>query len=183
VELAAAFVALLPLPSRLLVISATAFIILVTVPLSTGDVGAGYGCRRAIAGATSRNIYLVRNGILLALTAAHLRDGRRRWRAAATVVLGFALLVTGCARPSGLGQDFFSTAGHRAYLAPFHPADFHHPTVFTNPYFPLVVGATWRWKGQFRGRPYTQEDLVLNYTRRIDGVVTRPVLDRDLVKG
>jgi hypothetical protein len=51
------------------------------------------------------------------------------------------------------------------------------------PVLPLVVGATWRWKGQFRQQPYTQEDVVLNYTRRIDGVVTRPVLDRDLVKG
>jgi hypothetical protein len=55
--------------------------------------------------------------------------------------------------------------------------------VITNRYYPLVVGATWRWKGQFRQQPYTQEDIVLNYTRRIDGVVTRPVLDRDLVKG
>jgi hypothetical protein len=108
---------------------------------------------------------------------------RRRWRTAATVVFGIALLVTGCARSPGLGQDFLTTAGHRAYLAPFHPADFHHPTVITNPYYPLVVGATWRWKGQFRRQPYQQEDLVLNYTRRIDGVVTRPVLDRDLVKG
>jgi hypothetical protein len=111
------------------------------------------------------------------------RSARRRWRATATVVLGFVLLVTGCAQSPGLGQDFFSTAGHRAYLAPFHPADFHHPTVITNTYFPLVLGATWRWKGEYRNLPYTQEDLVLNYTRRIDGVVTRPVLDSDLVKG
>jgi hypothetical protein len=111
------------------------------------------------------------------------RFARRRWQVTATVVLGFALLLTGCSRSPGLGQDFFTNVGHRAYLAPFHPADFHHPTVITNPYYPLAVGATWRWKGQFREQPYTQKDLVLNYTRRIDGVVTRPVVDRDLVKG
>ena len=114
---------------------------------------------------------------------AYRRSGRRRWRATGTALVGFAILVTGCARPPGLGQDFFTTAGHRAYLAPFHPADFHHPTLITNPYYPLVVGAIWRWKGEFRNLPYEQQDVVLNYTRRIDGVVTRPVLDRDLVKG
>jgi hypothetical protein len=123
-------------------------------------------------------------GVALALNAIWNRPaGQRTWWAAGTVVLGFAVLVTGCSQSPGLGQDFFSTAGHRAYLAPFHPADFHHPTVITNPYFPLVVGATWRWKGQFREQPYEQEDLVLKYSRRIDGVVTRPVIDRDLVKG
>ena len=109
--------------------------------------------------------------------------GRRKCRAAAVVAVGFALVATGCARSPGLGQDFFTNVGHRAYLAPFHPANFHHPTVITNPYYPLVAGATWRWKGEYRNLPYTQEDLVMNYTRRIDGVVTRPVLDQDLVKG
>ena len=99
------------------------------------------------------------------------------------VAVGFALVATGSARSPGLGQDFFTNVGHRAYLAPFHPANFHHPTVITNPYYPLVAGATWRWKGEYRNLPYTQEDLVMNYTRRIDGVVTRPVLDQDLVKG
>jgi hypothetical protein len=99
------------------------------------------------------------------------------------MALGLAVVVTACSQSPGLGQDFFTTTGHRAYLASFHPADFHHPTVITNPYYPLVVGATWQWKGQFRQRPYEQEDIVLNYTRRIEGVVTRPVLDRDLVKG
>jgi hypothetical protein len=120
--------------------------------------------------------------IKLHMAARRLSGRRRRW-AAAMVVLGFAVLATGCSQPPGLGKDFFTTAGKRAYLAPFHPADFHHPTVITNPYYPLPVGATWRWKGQFRRQPYTQEDLVLNSTRRIDGVVTRPELDRDLVKG
>jgi len=109
--------------------------------------------------------------------------GRRNRGAAATVALAFALLAAGCSQSPGLGQDFFTTSGHHAYLAPFHPADFHHPTVITNPYFPLVVGASWRWKGEFRRLPYTQEDLVLDHTRRIDGVVTQPVIDRDLVKG
>ena len=109
--------------------------------------------------------------------------GRRKCRATAVVAVGFALVATGCARSPGLGQDFFTNVGHRAYLAPFHPANFHHPTVITNPYYPLVAGATWRWKGEYRNLPYTQEDLVMNYTRRIDGVVTRPVLDQDLVKG
>jgi hypothetical protein len=99
------------------------------------------------------------------------------------LVLGFAVLATGCSTSPGLGQDFNSTSGHRAYLAPFHPADFHHPTVITNPYFPLIVGATWRWKGQYREQQYTQEDLVLNYTKRIDGVVARPVIDKDFVNG
>ena len=111
------------------------------------------------------------------------RSGRRKWRAAAAAVLGLALLTTGCAPKPGVGQDFFSNAGRHAYLAKFHPADFHHPTVITNPYYPLAVGATWRWKGEYRNQPYTQEDLVLAYTRRIDGVVTQPVLDQDLVKG
>ena len=97
--------------------------------------------------------------------------------------LGFALLVTGCSQPPGVGQDFLSTSGHREYLPPFHPDDFHHPTVINNPYYPLAAGATWKWKGQFRQEPYTQADVVLNRTRRIDGVVTRPVLDLDYVKG
>jgi len=113
---------------------------------------------------------------------AGLGSVRQKWLAAAAS-LGFALFMAGCSQPPGLGKDFFATAGHRAYLAPFRPADFHHPTVITNPYYPLVVGATWRWKGQFRNQPYDQEDVVLNYTRRIDGVVTRPEVDRDLVKG
>ena len=113
---------------------------------------------------------------------AGLGSMRRKWRATAAL-LGFALFMAGCGQPPGLGKDFFTSAGHRAYLAPFRPAAFHHPTVITNRYYPLVVGATWRWKGLFRQQPYTQEDIVLNYTRRIDGVVTRPVLDRDLVKG
>lgn len=108
---------------------------------------------------------------------------RRRRQAAVTAALGFALLVTGCSNPPGLGKDYFTNSGHHEYLAPFHPAGFHHPTVMTNPYFPLVVGTTWRWRGQFREQPYEQEDLVLNYTRRIDGVVTQPVVDRDFVKG
>jgi hypothetical protein len=111
------------------------------------------------------------------------RFPRRKWWAAATAVLGSTLLVTGCSQKPGLGQDFFSNVGRHAYMPPFHPADFHHPTVITNPYFPLLVGATWRWTGQFRNQPYEQRDLVLNYTRRIDGVLTRPVLDRDFVKG
>ena len=103
--------------------------------------------------------------------------------AAFTFLLGLAVLAAGCAQKPGVGQDFFSNAGHKAYLAAFHPSDFHHPTVITNPYYPLTVGATWRWKGEFRNQPYTQEDIVLNSTRRIDGVVTRPEVDRDLVKG
>jgi hypothetical protein len=115
--------------------------------------------------------------------AACRRDGRRRWRATVTATLGLVFLVTGCSQKPGLGQDFFTNVGHHAYLAPFHPANFHHPTVITNPYYPLAVGATWRWKGQFRNQPYDQEDVVLNYTRKIDGVVTRPEVDRDLVKG
>lgn len=94
------------------------------------------------------------------------------------------MLGTGCSHSKpGLGQDFLSTSGHRDYLPPFHSADFHHPTVINNRYYPLVVGATWAWKGQFRQQPYTQRDVVLKYTRTIDGVVTRPVLDQDLVKG
>jgi len=114
---------------------------------------------------------------------ARRRSGRRKWQAAATVIAGFAFLVTGCSQKSGIGQDFFSNVGRKAYLAPFNPANFHHPTAITNPYYPLTVGATWRWKGEFRNQPYTQEDVVLPYTRRIDGVVTRPEVDRDLVKG
>ena len=109
--------------------------------------------------------------------------GERRWWATAALLLGFALFATGCAQKPGLGQDFFTNVGHHAYLAPFHPADFQHPTVITNPYYPLAVGATWRWKGEFRNQPYEQADLVLSSTRRIDGVVTRPVVDRDFVKG
>jgi hypothetical protein len=109
--------------------------------------------------------------------------GRTRL-AAVTVLLGFAALAAGCGQQKpGLGQDFFTNVGHKAYLAPFHPANFHHPTVITNPYYPLTVGASWRWKGIFRNRPYEQGDLVLNYTRKIDGVVTRPEVDRDYVKG
>jgi len=103
--------------------------------------------------------------------------------AALTVLLGFTVLAAGCAQKPGVGQDFFSNAGRKAYLAHFNPANFHHSTVITNPYYPLTVGATWRWKGEFRNQPYTQEDIVLNSTRRIDGVVTRPEVDRDLVKG
>ena len=83
----------------------------------------------------------------------------------------------------GLGQDFFHNAGQHAYLAPFHPSDFNHSTVISNPYLPMEAGATWRWKGQFRGQPYTQQDRVLSSTRRIDGVVTRPVIDLDYVAG
>src|SRR6266496_4816453 len=74
------------------------------------------------------------------------RSTRRKWRAGATVLLGLAVLATGCSKKPGLGQDFFSNVGRHAYLAPFHPANFHHPTVITNPYYPLAVGATWRWK-------------------------------------
>ena len=103
--------------------------------------------------------------------------------AAATIVLGFALLAAGCAEKPGVGQDFFSNVNRHAYLAKFSPSDFHHPTVITNPYYPLAVGAVWRWKGEYRNLPYTQEDIVLKSTRRINGVVTRPVLDQDLVKG
>src|SRR5512142_1268486 len=92
--------------------------------------------------------------------AAGRRSVRRQRWTAVTVLLGFALLVNGCAQQKpGLGQDFFSNVGHKAYLAPFHPANFHHPTVITNPYYPLTVGATWRWKGRFRNRPYEQGDL------------------------
>ena len=108
---------------------------------------------------------------------------RRKWWAPATVVLALALLMSGCSEKPGVGQDFFSNVGHHAYLAKFRPADFHHPTVITNRYYPLVAGAIWRWKGEYRKLPYTQEDLVLKYTRQIDGVVTQPVLDQDLVKG
>ncbi len=113
----------------------------------------------------------------------HHLSGRRKWRAAATAVLGFALLLTGCARPPALGQDYFTTAGHRAHLAPFHHADFHHSTVITNPFFPVVPGTKWRWKGQYRGLPYVQADWVPHYTRLIDGVVTQPVIDEDIVSG
>lgn len=66
--------------------------------------------------------------------AAARRGGRRMRRAAAAAAAGLVVLVAGCSQSPGLGQDFFSTSGHRAYLAPFHPADFHHPTVITNPY-------------------------------------------------
>ncbi len=111
------------------------------------------------------------------------RPGRRARWAAATAALGFTLLAAACSQPPGLGQDFFTTAGHRALLTPFRPARFHHPTVITNPYFPLAAGATWRWQGQFRNQPYEQEDVALTGTRRIDGVATEPVIDQDLVKG
>ena len=76
--------------------------------------------------------------------------GRGRLWAAATIVLGFALLAAGCAEKPGVGQDFFSNVNRHAYLAKFSPSDFHHPTVITNPYYPLVVGAVWRWKGEYR---------------------------------
>lgn len=110
--------------------------------------------------------------------------GQRKRGAAAVAVLGLAgLLATGCASKPGLGEDFFSNAGQHAYLAPFSPAHFHHPTEITNPYLPMTVGATWHWKGQYRSQEYTQTDTVLNYTRRIDGIVTRPVIDQDYVKG
>ena len=109
---------------------------------------------------------------------------RPKRRAAGAIALGLALLVAGgCARQAGLGEDFFSTAHHRAFLAPFHAADFHHPTAVTNPYFPLAQGARWHWKGEFRGLPYVQEDVVLISTRRIDGVVTQAVSDTDIVRG
>jgi len=122
-------------------------------------------------------------GVALSLNAKLNKPASwRRWRACATVALGLAVFGTGCSQSPGLGQDFFSNAGRHAYLAPFHATDFHHSTVITNPYFPLRVGATWRWKGVFRNQPYKQEDVVLTGTRRIDGVVTQPVLDRDLVK-
>ena len=88
-------------------------------------------------------------------------SARRKWRAAVIAGLGFALLATGCSQSPGLGQDFLSTSGHREYLPPFHRADFHNPTVINNRYYPLVVGATWQWKGQFRRQPYTQKDVVL----------------------
>ena len=80
---------------------------------------------------------------------------QRRW-AAVAVLFGFAVLAAGCSQKPGVGQDFFSNVGRKAYLAPFHPANFHHPTVITNPYYPLTVGATWRWKGEFRSQPYDQ---------------------------
>ena len=97
---------------------------------------------------------------------------------------GLALRSAGIGKQHpGLGEDFFSNVHHLAYLATLRPADFHHPTVITNPYYPLPVGATWRWKGEFRHEPYTQRDIVLKKTRLIDGVMTQPVLDQDLVKG
>ncbi|MBO0823156.1 MAG: hypothetical protein J2P27_04765 [Actinobacteria bacterium] len=108
--------------------------------------------------------------------------GRKKWHAAVAIV-ALVLVGTGCSQKPGLGQDFLSTSGHRDYLAPFRPADFHHSTVITNKYFPLVVGATWSWKGEYRGLPYTQKDQVLTGTRRIDGVVTQPVIDQDYVQG
>jgi hypothetical protein len=116
-------------------------------------------------------------------TVKHRPAGQRGWWAAATAALGLTLLVTGCAQKPGIGQDFFSNVGRKAYLAPFRASNFHHSTVITNRYYPLTVGAVWRWKGEFRNQPYTQEDVVLPYTRKIDGVVTRPEVDRDLVKG
>jgi len=97
VELAVALVALLPLPSGLLVIPAAAFVILVSVPLSTGDVRAGCGCWRAIAGGTSRGIYLARNGLLLVLAAAALAGPQANLAVSALAILpaacAFAVLI------------------------------------------------------------------------------------------
>jgi hypothetical protein len=62
-------------------------------------------------------------------------------------------------------------------------SDFHHPLAITNSHDPITAGAVWWWKGQYRNQPYEQKDVVLNSTRRIDGIVTRPVLDQDYVKG
>src|SRR5689334_1961549 len=110
------------------------------------------------------------------LSKPAIRRPVRQRLATLTVLLGFAMLAAGCSQKPGVGQDFFSNVGRKAYLAAFHPANFHHPTVITNPYYPLTVGATWRWKGEFRNQPYDQEDVVLNSPRRIDGVVTRPAI-------
>src|SRR5215469_11365160 len=82
--------------------------------------------------------------------------------AVAVVVSGLALRSTGFGKQHpGMGEDFFSNVHHLAYLSPMHAGDFHHPTVITNPFYPLPIGAIWRWKGEFRHQPYTQEDVVL----------------------
>ena len=56
-------------------------------------------------------------------------------------------------------------------------------TVIDNPYFPLIVGTTFIYKGTDGGDPVVDRVQVTSDTKVIAGVTTTPVLDRVFVNG
>jgi hypothetical protein len=114
--------------------------------------------------------------------SAALRTRRRAWPPPGTIVLLLVVLATACGSKGSL-VNAPSTSGKTAFVPPFHPGNFHHPTEINNRWFPIAPGATWLWQGEYRGLPYVLEQWVPNDTRLIDGVVARPVIDKDTVSG
>jgi hypothetical protein len=116
---------------------------------------------------------------------------REMQRLQVIVVLAASLsfLVSGCTEkgPAPASVTPTPTPPPVASAGDFDPAHFTNPTVVTNPWFPLVPGTRFTWKGHAtdggervdRGVVFTVTDL----TKVVDGVRTIVAWDRDYNDG
>ena len=111
-----------------------------------------------------------------------------RWRVIVTVL---ALAATACGHK---GSGFSPSSAAPSPTPPpvtsdadFDPANFTNPTQVTNPYFPLVPGTRFTWKGHAldEGERIKRqiEFTVTDMTKVIDGVETVVAWDRDFTDG
>lgn len=114
------------------------------------------------------------------------RASRLIVRLAASVL---AIAASACAGngPNPAGTPPPSTPPPVTNDADFDPANFSDPTEVTNPYFPLVPGTRFTWKGHAldEGERISRmiEFTVTDMTKVIDGVETVVAWDRDFTDG
>ncbi len=116
-----------------------------------------------------------------------------RWSACVSLLVLLASACSGSA-PSPPGTSAASTSPTASTTPPpvasdadFDPANFSNPTQVTNPYFPLVPGTRFTWKGHAldEGERISREIefTVTDMTKVIDGVKTVVAWDRDYTDG
>ena len=113
-----------------------------------------------------------------------------RSRIAVVLALSMSLFVLPACGDQGVGGTRTEPASGLppvASDADFDPANFTHPTQVTNPWFPLVPGTRFTWKGHALddGEPVGRKVVftVTDLTKVVDGVRTIVAWDRDITDG
>ena len=102
----------------------------------------------------------------------------RTWSGVLTVTILFA------AMPTASGQVIYPPGVSGPPVLPdFDAATFTSPTTIDNPYFPLVPGTVYNYRGETEDETIRAGCSLLPNTRNILGVQTRVVRDTEWVNG